>query len=254
MSSAAWAVLLAAVVGLVAVPDPGGPLRRLAAGHVSRAEKRARRRAPTLPAAVTGRAVRAGPWAAGALAGLTLLAGRGLFAVVVVCAAAVLLGPTVRATRARRQAEEGLRRELPGVLDLLAACLTAGAAPADALDAVCAAVDGPSSSALRPVASALRLGVDPDAAWGRLEATAPLRPLARAMARAAVTGAPTASVLTALAAEERERTRAAAEAAARRVGVRAVGPLGVCFLPAFVLLGVVPVVVAVARQVLAGVG
>jgi len=39
-------------------------------------------------------------------------------------------------------------------------------------------------------------------------------------------------------------------AAARKVGVLAVAPLGLCFLPAFVCLGIVPVVVGLASQVL----
>ena len=43
----------------------------------------------------------------------------------------------------------------------------------------------------------------------------------------------------------------AAEQAARRVGVLAVAPLGLCFLPAFVLLGVVPVVIGLAGPLLA---
>jgi hypothetical protein len=34
--------------------------------------------------------------------------------------------------------------------------------------------------------------------------------------------------------------------------VQAVGPLAACFLPAFVLLGVVPMIVGVARTVLTG--
>jgi hypothetical protein len=38
--------------------------------------------------------------------------------------------------------------------------------------------------------------------------------------------------------------------AARAVAVRAAAPLGLCFLPAFVLLGVVPTVLGLARGVL----
>lgn len=39
--------------------------------------------------------------------------------------------------------------------------------------------------------------------------------------------------------------------APRRVGVLAVAPLGLCFLPAFVLLGIVPVVVGLAGPLFA---
>jgi hypothetical protein len=50
--------------------------------------------------------------------------------------------------------------------------------------------------------------------------------------------------------ELRAARTAAAEAAARRVGVLVVLPLALCFLPAFVLAGVVPVIVAVFGDVL----
>jgi pilus assembly protein TadC len=40
------------------------------------------------------------------------------------------------------------------------------------------------------------------------------------------------------------------EAAARRAGVLVVLPLGLCFLPAFVFAGLVPVIVAVLGDVL----
>ena len=55
--------------------------------------------------------------------------------------------------------------------------------------------------------------------------------------------APVATAVSRLADDVRAEGRSAAEQAARRVGVLAVAPLGLCFLPAFVLLGVVPVVI-----------
>jgi hypothetical protein len=61
-------------------------------------------------------------------------------------------------------------------------------------------------------------------------------------------------LLRALADDERDQARWAAEAAAQRAGVRAVGPLVACFLPAFVLVGVVPLVVGVAEQVVGDLG
>ena len=72
--------------------------------------------------------------------------------------------------------------------------------------------------------------------------------------RASTTGAPLAATVMAVADDERERARWDAEAAARRAGVRAVGPLAACFLPAFVLIGVVPVVAGVAATVLGDLG
>ncbi|MFD0891079.1 type II secretion system F family protein, partial [Streptosporangium algeriense] len=65
-----------------------------------------------------------------------------------------------------------------------------------------------------------------------------------------LSGAPVADILTRLADDARQEARSAASAAALRVGVQAVAPLGLCFLPAFVCLGIVPVVAGLAGDVL----
>ncbi len=124
--------------------------------------------------------------------------------------------------------------------------MSAGAQPDAAADAVGRAVGGPAGDELRRVTAALRLGGDPTATW--LSLPPPQAVIGRAFARAAQTGAPLADLLTGVAAEERGRQRAAAEVAARRVGVHAAAPLGLCFLPAFVLLAVVPVVAGLVRS------
>jgi pilus assembly protein TadC len=51
-----------------------------------------------------------------------------------------------------------------------------------------------------------------------------------------------------LAAQLRTERRAAAAVRAHRAGVKAMAPLAACFLPSFVCLGVVPVVVGVAKS------
>ena len=99
---------------------------------------------------------------------------------------------------------------------------------------------------------AFRLGAAGMEAWGPVHADDPLAPLARAFVRSGTTGAPLAETVAAVADEQRRAARWSAEAAARRAGVLAVGPLAVCFLPAFVLIGVVPVILAVAGEVLTG--
>ena len=70
--------------------------------------------------------------------------------------------------------------------------------------------------------------------------------------RAAEGGAPVAAAIARLAEQAREVARASGQAAAERAGVLAVAPLGLCFLPAFVLLGVVPVVAGLVGPLLAG--
>jgi pilus assembly protein TadC len=157
-----------------------------------------------------------------------------------------------RGAAALRRRAEAVSAELPTAADLLATCLSSGAPPADALQTVAEVTSGPLADRLRRVADGLRLGADPADAWGPVLHGDPLAPLVRSFIRSDATGAPIAESVTAMADDQRRVARWAAEAAARRAGVLAVGPLALCFLPAFVLTGVVPVIVAVAGDVLSG--
>ena len=155
---------------------------------------------------------------------------------------------TTRSTARRRERE--VAAAVPRFADLVAACLESGAAPAEALDVVRRHLAGPVADRLAPVAGALRSGVDPLTVYDGQGRDDPVRGLVVALARAMESGAPLADTVAAVADEQRRRRRWSAEAAARRAGVLAVGPLVVCFLPAFVLLGVVPVVLGIAADVL----
>ncbi|MFC4529764.1 type II secretion system F family protein [Sphaerisporangium dianthi] len=147
----------------------------------------------------------------------------------------------------RRQAR--ITVDLPFAADLMVACLRAGQPVGAAVQAAAAGVGGPLGERLTWVTGQLRLGARPEDAWSALEGDRPLAAMARGMLRAALSGAPVADVLSRLADDARQDARAASSAAARRVGVQVVAPLGLCFLPAFVLLGVVPVVAGLAGQV-----
>jgi pilus assembly protein TadC len=156
--------------------------------------------------------------------------------------------------RAVREERERLTADTPLVLELLAACLAGGAPLAAAVAAVAEAVQGPAGARLTAVGAALAVGSPPAQAWGALfgsDRADPLAPAARALARAAEGGAPVAAAVSRLAAEARADARLRGEQAARRVGVSVVAPLGLCFLPAFVLLGVVPVVIGLVGPLLA---
>ena len=141
-----------------------------------------------------------------------------------------------------RRARIAVRRDLPHVVDLLAAALRAGSAPADALAVVSAALPGAATERLRPVSSRLSLGVDPVLAWGVLAQDAELAVLGRAWARAHETGASVVATMERLADDLASAARAEVEGRARTVGVKAAVPLGLCLLPAFLLIGIVPVV------------
>jgi Flp pilus assembly protein TadB len=167
------------------------------------------------------------------------------------CAAAVALG-IERHLRARVPPAGGLdrlavERELPLVCDLLAVCLGTGVPLGTALAEVAAAVPGSVGERLRQVSASLRLGTDPPRAWAAVPVE--LAPLGRVLIRAAESGSSVGSGLSALSAQVRGAAGARAEAAVRRAGVWILAPLGLCFLPAFVCLGVLPLVLGIAGNV-----
>ncbi|OHV32979.1 MULTISPECIES: type II secretion system F family protein [Pseudofrankia] len=203
---------------------------------------------------------------AGAAAAALLAHGqRGPGMVAAVGAAALLVGAALpvdpdRARRAR------LLADLPFALDLVAACLAAGATVPAALEATAAGVSGPLGVELRAAARGLRLGATATRATARLVAAgtapsgpldalrrragagqraSPARPLvaaALAFGRVESSGARLADALTRIAARTRAQSHDEAIGAARRAGVLTAAPLGLCFLPAFLLLGVVPTI------------
>lgn len=136
------------------------------------------------------------------------------------------------------------------MLDLLeAACLTGVGLPR-ALDAVGCAIGGERGGALRAVAGALLLGAPWADAWSDVPPA--LVAAGRALRPAWDDGTPAAGLLrTAAEGLRRERRLRAGEEAAR-LGVRLVLPLGLCHLPAFVLVGLVPVMVAMTSDGLLG--
>ncbi|WP_324604622.1 type II secretion system F family protein [Streptomyces sp. NRRL S-337] len=152
--------------------------------------------------------------------------------------------------QAARSAAEEVHRQLAPAADLLAACLTAGAGPREAAEAVGRSLDGPVAERLRQVAAELRLGGEPAVVWRRLAALPGAEELARCMERAGISGVPAVESASRIAAALRaERDRAAA-ARARRAGVLVTLPLAGCFLPAFLLLGVAPVLIGLAGGLL----
>jgi Flp pilus assembly protein TadB len=141
----------------------------------------------------------------------------------------------------RRRREE-VRRDLPHLVRLLAAALRSGLPPDDAVRVVCAALPGEAAARLVTVTERLALGVDPERVWSALAGDAGLAPLGRALARAHRTGAPVVATVERLGEELARQAQAQVEQRARAVGVRAALPLGLCLLPAFLLLGIVPLV------------
>lgn len=143
------------------------------------------------------------------------------------------------------------------VFDLLAACLRAGLPMASAARAVAPTAPPTVAAALHRAAELLALGAEASTAWHRAATECANRPggdeieaLARLARRSARSGASLATAVTELAGQRRAAVEDAAAARAERAGVLIAGPLGLCFLPAFLCLGIVPVVIGLAGRVL----
>ncbi|AXG82580.1 hypothetical protein DVK44_13920 [Streptomyces paludis] len=198
-------------------------------------------------------AVRWGPPLGAVLTGAVLIGGVAGWAVGLVGAYAVRRlarhgGP--QGTDRARAAETA--RQLPLAADLLAACLGAGAGPREAAEAVGESLGGPVGDRLARTAAELRLGGEPAEAWGRLGAIPGAAALAGCLERAGATGAPAAEPVARLAEGFRANRARSAVARAQRAQVLITAPVGLCFLPAFLAVGVAPVVIGLASGLLTG--
>jgi Flp pilus assembly protein TadB len=231
--TAIGAVLLAGSAVTLLFASPARSLRPRPRGSAAADERSLLLRLRPVLAALAFHAARAfigGPAAIVAGAAATLVTWR-------------VLGRTESPATRRRRAE--LDRDLPAAVHLLGACLAAGAATSAALEAVASALPGAVAEELTLIRHRLELGVDPLTVWRDVGEHAQLRPLGRSMARAHVSGASVRDAVEALATDLAAQSRTRTDALARSVEVRAAAPLGACFLPAFVLLGVVPMIVGV---------
>ncbi|MDO7868492.1 type II secretion system F family protein [Nocardioides jiangxiensis] len=174
--------------------------------------------------------------------GVTVLGGTWGVVVAVGAAIVVWVACTTVESPAARHEREAARRGLPYVTRLLAVVLAGGQSVPSALAVVAAALPGPASAPLARACSSLGVGVATDEVWAELATTPGLEPLGRALQRASESGARVADVVERLATRLAAEERAGVEDRARTVGIRAAVPLGLCLLPSFLLLGIVPVV------------
>lgn len=159
----------------------------------------------------------------------------------------------VGADRRRRAGARQTRRDAADVAlaaDLVVAALAAGVPLSSAVDAVGRALGGEIGSMLGEVHRLHLVGADAVTATTRLREGAATARLGRALARAGSSGSSPVQVLAAAADAERSRLRTARVARARGAGSLAALPLGLLFLPAFVLVAVVPIVVGSLSSVL----
>ncbi|MFD6141597.1 type II secretion system F family protein [Promicromonospora sp. NPDC060271] len=284
---AAWSRAVGVGVDLTGAPDVDGLTRVLGAGHaeavvaatrlaldvgaplgrvleqvagtlVAEAESRAEREVALAGPRTTGRLLMWLPifggllgWALGAdPVGTATDGGIGSLAVgtglVLLVAGRVWSDRLVAAARGADQ--PGV--DVQVVLELVAAALRSGAGVPRALKAAGAAVGGADGPVLTRAGHALVLGAAWERAWTGVSGE--LDPMVRALRGAWLDGAAPGEALRAAGEEVRHERRAEARTAAARLGVRLVLPLGTCYLPAFVLVGLVPVLLALGIDLLAG--
>ncbi|WP_225824858.1 type II secretion system F family protein [Streptomyces naphthomycinicus] len=245
----------------VAVLALGWAVRRL---ELARRRRQARRRVAELlglevppgrkPLVIPGVVRRWLPPAAAAL-GAWVLVGGAVGAVL-----GLGVGVVLRRWRAgqaetgREQAGDAAEaaRQLPLAADLLAACIAAGAGPVIAAQAVGDALGGPVGQTLARGAAEVRLGGAPADAWRNLAALPGAGALARLLERAGESGLPAAGPVTRLASDARAEWARTATARAHRAAVLISAPVGLCFLPAFIAVGVLPVVIGLAGGAVGG--
>ena len=179
--------------------------------------------------------------------GMTVLLGS-VLGIVLGAVAAIAFPRVTRHIEGRgeRERRERVARQAPEAAELLAATLASGAPIRRAIGSVAAAIHKPIAQVLGTVASALDLGASVDEAWTLADPHGLLGDLAAGFRRSARSGAPLADVLSGVAGDLRRRHRQSVEVQARIAGVRAIAPLAVCFLPAFLLVGAVPIVASFA--------
>jgi Flp pilus assembly protein TadB len=176
--------------------------------------------------------------------------GSGLIAATVtaVVAAAMVRGRRRSVATARLAHDLG---ELPLFLDLVATALRAGAPMSSALGNSALLAPGSQRRGVDQVVGLLRLGATGPAAWAPLHGTA-LQGFAELAVRSSASGVRLAEQTGLLARDLRLARLRSIDAAAKRAGIWALAPLGLCFLPAFLCLGVLPVVIGMASAMLSG--
>ena len=193
-------------------------------------------------------------------------------AVLLLAGVALLLWPPPGAALVRVVSATGTRRRFTGEprwlgaaptdpdpfevaagYDLFAVCLRAGLPVSTAAEVAAQHSPRPLAGSLARAAELLALGADPAQAWATDQPGAAdehFRDLSTLARRASRAGSSLADGVAALAEATREQAQTQALARAEKAGVTISGPLGLCFLPAFVALGIVPVVIGLASGML----
>jgi pilus assembly protein TadC len=188
--------------------------------------------------------------AAAATTGLVWAATGSVAGGLVSGAAGAGLGVAAHRQAGRRSQPDDEPADLAAAWTQLAVCLQVGLPVAAALTAATEPLTGRTGAQLRRVVGLLELGADPAQAWAAARENPALAGFARAAVRSAGTGAALARVAHAEATRLQAALVDVAEARSQRAAVLITAPLGLCFLPAFLVLGIAPVVIGLADHAL----
>ncbi|SDD10289.1 type II secretion system F family protein [Auraticoccus monumenti] len=170
-----------------------------------------------------------GPW--------PLAGGLALLAAIAVV---VVLGRIESPEHRRRR--EALLAAWPQTWELLACCVETGLPLSHACRAVAELPDNPAAEVLAGVVARIDVGMGQEEALLELREDPVVGRVVADLARGLRSGTGMTELLVEHAAEAREVHHAALQSAAKAVGVRSVLPLMLCYLPAFFLIGIVPVI------------
>ena len=234
------ALLIALAAACAWLLTPGLALQRLDAGPTRRTD--GHRRGEQYP--TTWRAV-----AAIGVVGACLVGIPDVPALALVLGGATFLTTGLLRKRVSHRRE---REEMPDTLDYLAVCLESGAPISGALATVADVSPTRTQALLRRVIAHLNVGRSVEEAWEELGQHPVWGAVAKDMVRASRSGTSLSGSLRLHADDVRMQVRDDAMKRARRVGVKSVIPLMACFLPAFVLIGVVPIIASLLKNFLFG--
>ncbi|ALV46992.1 hypothetical protein MB46_17410 [Arthrobacter alpinus] len=133
---------------------------------------------------------------------------------------------------------------VPLLLELLGTALDSGMTVQGALRAVAYVAESDIQTRLLRVVAGLEIGASWQNSWEGNTSRRDVAQIHDALSFGALTGASSAPLLYAEALRSRRAASRSAEKRAAALGVKLVLPLGLCSLPAFIALGIVPVVMA----------
>ncbi len=226
--------LMAAAIVVVALGSPAPTPRQLTPANAPAAHHRARRQVGTRSRL--------------ALQVLVGFAGAVIVGPLLALGIAVCIGvhPRLRRVLAQRAHRRAIDASWPEAIEMLILVVQAGLTPHQSIEMLTRLAPAPTRAGFEEVCRRIERGAPlADALRGLVdELGAQANTVADTLAMAERYGTPIAVALDQLAIEVRERRRRQAEAAARQLPIRMAFPLVTCTLPSFVLVAIVPAVLA----------